>query len=74
MLPGCPREEHCIDAIVRSVELSESDDAFPRNAEARWAELRRTGKSVAFDEARACLEAMAQGRRPARPSARNLPG
>jgi hypothetical protein len=63
-----------VDAIERAVERSESNDEFQRNAEARWDELRQTGKSVAFEEARAYLETRAQGRRPARPSARTLPG
>lgn len=63
-----------VDAISRGVERSESEDEFQRKAEERLAELRQTGKSVAFDEARAYLEARAQGRRPARPSARKLAG
>jgi predicted transcriptional regulator len=63
-----------VDAIARRVERWESDDEFQRSAEERWAELGETGKSVAFDEARAYLEARAEGRRPARPSARKLAG
>lgn len=61
-----------VDAIAQTVERSESDNEFQRQAEERLAELRETGGSVAFDEARAYLEARAQGRRPARPSARKL--
>lgn len=63
-----------VDAIARRVERSESDDELQRKAEERWAELWQTGRSVAFDEARAYLEARAQGRHPARPSARKLAG
>lgn len=63
-----------VDAIARTVERSESGDEFQRNADERWAELRQTGKSVAFDEARVYLQVRAQGRRPARPSPRKLTG
>ena len=56
-----------VDAIARAVERSKSDEEFQRNADERWAELRETGKLVAFDEARVYLEARAQGRRPAPP-------
>lgn len=61
-----------VDAIARAVERSESGNEFQRNAEERLAKLQETGKSVGFDEARAYLEARAQGRRPARPSAHKL--
>lgn len=71
---GKTADAFIVDAIVRTVERSESDGEFQRHAEERWAELQETGKSVAFDEARAYLEARAQGRRPARPSARKLAG
>lgn len=63
-----------VEAIARAVERSESADAFQRNAEERLATLQATGKSVGFQEARVYLEARAQGRRPARPSARQLAG
>ncbi len=63
-----------VDAIAHTVEQSELDDEFQRVAEERWAKVRTTGKSVPFDEARAYLEARAQGQRPARPSARKLTG
>lgn len=63
-----------VDAIAQTVEQSELDDEFQRIAEERWAKVRATGKSVPFDEARAYLEARAQGQRPARPSARKLTG
>lgn len=63
-----------IDAIPQAFERSVSDDEFQRAAEGRLAALRRTGQSVAFDEARAYLEARARGGRPARPTARQLAG
>ncbi|MER2554223.1 MAG: CopG family transcriptional regulator [Thauera sp.] len=71
---GKTADAFILDAIVRTVELSESESEFQRNAEERWAELRKIGKSVAFAEAREYLEARAVGRRPARPSARKLTG
>lgn len=61
-----------VDAIACTVERSESDDEFHRHGEERLAESQATGNSIAFDEARAYLEARAQGRRPARPAARKL--
>lgn len=63
-----------VEAIARAVERSEGGNDFQRTAEKRLAELQETGKSVGFDEARAYLEARAQGQRPARPSARRLAG
>lgn len=71
---GQTADAFIVDAIVRTVERSVSDGEFQRNAEERWAELRRTGKSVAFAEARADLDARAHNRRPARSSARKLAG
>lgn len=71
---GKSAEAFIVDAIVRTVERSESDGEFQRDAEERWAELRKTGKSVAFEEARTYLEVRAKGRRPARPSAHKLAG
>lgn len=71
---GMSAQAFILDAIAQTVERSDCDDEFQRNAEERLAMLRETGQSVAFDEARAYLEARAQGRRPARPSARKLAG
>lgn len=61
-----------VEAIEQTVEQSEADDAFQRLADERWARLLETGKSVAFDEAKAYLEARAKGARTARPRARTL--
>lgn len=63
-----------VDAIARTVEQSEIDNEFQRVAEERWAKVRATGKAVPFDEARAYLEARAQGQRPPRPAAPKLTG
>ncbi|MBL8353072.1 MAG: CopG family transcriptional regulator [Burkholderiaceae bacterium] len=64
---GKTADAFIVDAIVHALARSESDDEFQRQAEERWAELRETAKSVGFDQARAYLEARAQGQRPARP-------
>ncbi|TXC66144.1 CopG family transcriptional regulator [Piscinibacter aquaticus] len=61
-----------VDAIVCTVERSESEDEFHRHGEKRLAKLQATGNSVAYEQARAYLEARAQGRHPARPPARKL--
>jgi predicted transcriptional regulator len=59
-----------LDAIAQTVEQSELDDAFHRIADARWAKLMATGKSVPWDEAKAYLEARARGESPKKPAAR----
>lgn len=61
-----------VEAIAHAVERSASGDKFMCNAEERLAVLQESSKSVAFEEARAYLEARARGLRPARPSARQL--
>lgn len=59
-----------LDAIAQTVEQSELDEAFDRLADSRWAQLKATGKSVPFEDARTYLEAHARGEKPARPAAR----
>jgi myo-inositol catabolism protein IolC len=44
-------------AIARTVEEAELDDAFHSVAEGRWAKILATGKTVKWDDARAWLEA-----------------
>lgn len=61
-----------VDAIARTVEQVEQDEAFERAADDRWASLLANGKSVAWPDAKAWLEARARGTRPRRPSARKL--
>ncbi len=60
------------DAIARSVEQSELEDEFHRIAEERWSKLLATGKTVAWDDAKAYLEARARGERPRKPAARKF--
>jgi predicted transcriptional regulator len=59
-----------LDAIARTVEQAELDEAFHRVADRRWANVLATGKTVPWDDAKAWLEARSRGERPHRPVAR----
>ncbi len=59
-----------LDAIARTVEQVEKDEAFHRVADARWAKILASGKTVPWDDAKAWLEARSHGERPRRPVAR----
>jgi hypothetical protein len=48
------------------------DDDFQLAADERWAKLLETGKTVAWDDFRAWLEARARGEKTNRPKARKL--
>ena len=61
-----------VEAIARTVEQVELDEAFDRVADDRWASLRANEKSVAWADAQAWLDARARGERPRRPVARKL--
>lgn len=61
-----------VDAIAQTVEQAELDDAFHRIAEERWAKLLASGKTVAWVDAKAYLEARARGEQPRKPVARKL--
>lgn len=61
-----------LEAIVRTVEQAESDDEFHQIADARWAGILATGKTVPWADARAYLEARGRGERPRKPVARKL--
>ena len=61
-----------LDAIAQTVEQVELDAAFHALADERWANIRATGKTVAWDDAKACLAARAKGERPRKPTARKL--
>ena len=50
----------------------ELHEEFHRIAEERWSKLVATGKSVAWDDARAYLEGRARGERPRKPAAREF--
>jgi len=61
-----------MDAIARTVEQAELDNAFHALAEERWANICSTGKSVAWEDAKVYLVARANGERPRKPAARKL--
>jgi len=61
-----------LDAIAQTVEQAELDEAFHRVAEQRWANVLATGKTVPWDDAKACLEARSRGERPRKPVPRKL--
>jgi len=56
-----------LDAIAETVALAELDAEFHRVADERWANLLATGKTVAWDDAKAWLEARSRGEHPPRP-------
>ena len=65
-----------VDALAERVEQVELDAAFNRLADERWANIRATGKTVAWDDAKAYLAARANAKsdreNPRKPSARKL--
>lgn len=61
-----------VEAIARQVEQAELEADFHRLADARWAKVLASGKTVPWDKARAYLEERARGAKVRRPSARKL--
>jgi predicted transcriptional regulator len=61
-----------LDAITRTVDQVELDEDFHRVADERWAKVLATGKTLAWDDTKAYLEARARGERPRKPAARKL--
>ncbi len=59
-----------LDAIAQTVEQVELDNAFHALANERWSKIRATGKTVAWDDAKAYLAARVSGKRPSKPVAR----
>ena len=59
-----------LDALAQKVEQVEQDNAFNALADERWARIRATGKTVAWDDAKAYLAARANGDRPRKPAAK----
>ena len=59
-----------LDALTQTVEQAELDNAFQALADERWANIRTTGKTVAWDDAKAYLAARAKGERARKPAAR----
>lgn len=61
-----------LDAIAQSVEQVEIDAEFHRLADARWAKVLATGKTIAWADAKVYLERRARGDKVRKPAARNL--
>nr|WP_315226719.1 CopG family transcriptional regulator [uncultured Albidiferax sp.] len=72
MQAGKTAHAFILDAIAQTVEQAELDNAFHAVADARWAQIRATGNTVPWDEAKAYLAARAAGERAARPKVRKL--
>lgn len=53
-----------LDALAQTLEQVELDNAFHAVAEERWARIRATSQTVAWDDAKAYLVARTQGERP----------
>ena len=58
-----------LDAIAQTVEQVELDNTFHAVADQRWANIQASGKTVAWDDAKAYLAARAQGEPTRKPSA-----
>jgi predicted transcriptional regulator len=67
---GTTAHAFILDAIAHTVEQAELDEALHRVADARWAKILATGKTVPWDAAKAWLEARSRGQRPRRPVVR----
>ena len=67
---GKTAHAYIVDAIAQSVEQAELDDEFHRVADARWAKVLASGKTVPWDAARTYLEARSRGERARKPVAR----
>jgi predicted transcriptional regulator len=59
-----------LDALAQKVEQVEQDNAFHALADERWARIRATGKTVAWDDAKAYLAARANCEKPRKPAAK----
>lgn len=59
-----------VEALEEKVEQAEVDAEFHRLAEDRWSAIVETGKTVPWSQARAYLEARAEGKQPRRPAGR----
>jgi hypothetical protein len=54
------------------VEQAELTDRFHHEADERWARILAKGKTIAWDDMRACLAARAAGKAPPKPRPRKL--
>lgn len=63
-----------LEAIAETVTQAEQDEAFHRLGEERWANLLETGRTVAWDDAKAWLGSRSHGEHPPKPVARRRGG
>jgi myo-inositol catabolism protein IolC len=56
--------------IAQTTEQVELDETFHRVADARWAKVLATGKTVPWDDAKTWLETRSRGEHPDKPVAR----
>jgi predicted transcriptional regulator len=63
-----------LDAIAETVTQAEQDEAFHRLAEERWANLLETGRTVAWNDAKAWFGGRPRGEHPPKPVARRRGG
>lgn len=63
-----------LEALSDMVARSEMDEELHGIADRRWAALQRTGESLAWEDAKAYIQARAAGKKVARPSARKPGG
>lgn len=61
-----------VEAIQQTVEQAELDEESHRLADERWAKLLAGGKTVPWNDAKAYLEARANGERLRKPAPRKL--
>jgi predicted transcriptional regulator len=59
-----------LDAIAETVERVELDDDFHEQADARWATILATGRTVSWEDAKAYAIARSRGGQPSKPAAR----
>lgn len=59
-----------LEALAQKVEQVEQDNAFHALADERWARIRTTGKTVAWDDAKTYLAARGNGEHPRKPAAK----
>lgn len=64
---GTTAHAFILEAVERTVEQAEQEEAFHRLADERWNKLLETGKTVAWDEAKSYIAARARGERPRKP-------
>jgi predicted transcriptional regulator len=57
-----------LDTLARGIERAEREAAFQHVADTRWAEVVATGRTVAWEDARAWLQARARGEQVRRPA------